>query len=332
MKLLKRVLTILKSRIHGNRPFILSHLITSRCNCFCKMCVYRDSEGNLDTDLGIEEIKRIYSEANKIGFTDIVLWGGEPLIRNDIIEICDYAKKIGFSTTLITNGLLLEKKSDVAKLVDRVLISIDSPDDLHDEIRGVKGLFKRVIDAINKIQNQTKVIIISVICSSNKNKIAPLIEFAKRYNLDIIFQSLNSADYGFFNTNETVNSLTLSREEEKETFKYILHEKKKYKKILNSDTYLNMFISGNTNYKCYYKHTLLRVEPDGKILDCTKKKSILYDLKKGNILDLLNSREYKDFLLNSHMCSTCMDAGVIETSKVWFLNLDCFVNIIRQGF
>ena len=50
------------------------------------------------------EVFRLFDEIAAMGTIRIGLWGGEPLIRDDIGDILEYGKKKGFYITMDTNG------------------------------------------------------------------------------------------------------------------------------------------------------------------------------------------------------------------------------------
>src|SRR5512143_3400883 len=88
------------------RPHTLSHLVTGRCNGRCATCLWRDpSRGELDT----EAVRWLYHEAGRAGMAQLVLWGGEPLLRADLPELLDAAREAGLLITVITNGWLVEE-------------------------------------------------------------------------------------------------------------------------------------------------------------------------------------------------------------------------------
>jgi MoaA/NifB/PqqE/SkfB family radical SAM enzyme len=325
----KKVLAALKSRISWN-PFIFSHLITSQCNCHCQMCVYKDSSIKENSNLSLKEIKEVYKSALGLGFTDFVLWGGEPLIRDDILDIVSFLYDSGHPPILITNGFLLHDKIQVIPFLDRIILSIDSPDEYHDVIRGRKGLFNSLIKGLDAIKGKIPTILIAVVTQLNNDRIDDLIIFAEKYGASILFQAPNSDDYGYSKTNSKIQSLLLSIDEEKGIFASLLNHKQKGAPILNSKTYLKMYSSDHRSYSCYYKHTLVRMEPDGKILDCTGNQKVLGDIRKDSLGDILSTSTYRDFLERSHSCNRCADVGVVETSRMWQGNLDCLVNMIKS--
>lgn len=81
--------------------------VTARCNDNCIFC-YR---GNIEEpELTLNQIKGIIDKIHNGGYRKLRISGGEPLLRNDIVQIIDYAFKKGFTIQLATNGSLLTEK------------------------------------------------------------------------------------------------------------------------------------------------------------------------------------------------------------------------------
>lgn len=140
---------------------------TWRCNLNCSHCYRRKSD-----ELSFEEIKRMLNEAKKIGVTHLGVSGGEPLMRDDIIDILKYAKEMNFAVKLNTNGTLITKEfaRKVKKFVDEVQVSIDGVKETHnklrsnsfdDAVKGIKilvneGIHTTICMCVNK-ENYTEV-------------------------------------------------------------------------------------------------------------------------------------------------------------------------------
>jgi len=96
---------------------IVSWQITRRCNLECQYCLTGSSPSlNADKELSTEECFSVI-EKLKLSFPDcmLILTGGEPLLRNDIFEICKRASKnlftvIGSNGTSLTKGIVLKLK------------------------------------------------------------------------------------------------------------------------------------------------------------------------------------------------------------------------------
>ena len=325
----------MKSRLLGNRPFILSHLITSRCNLNCLTCLWKEEPGTKTRELSTEEVMGLYREAKACGFLWVVIWGGEPLLRDDLGEILREAKKTGLKTSVITSGYALpDTYDDICPNLDILLVSIDAPDENNDRIRGRRGVLQRAIKGIELIRSafpRVKISIISVISRLNLHQIEGLIKFAAELDLPITFQSMNTEDYGFVNRKIDVEKLILNYQEEREVFSIIRDYKSRGYRITNSFHYIDAFRSGELRYRCHYKKVVFRVEADGKVLDCTTRGRTLGDVLEEPLWKILTSHDYRDFLKRAEGCSRCRDSGAMECSYLWELKPKALWNAMRMS-
>lgn len=92
-------------------PFLIAS-ITSKCNLHCEGCYSRCTQATVDTEpvmqLSAAEWNRIFVEAGDIGVSFILLAGGEPLLRRDVIEAAGKHKNILFP--IFTNGTFINDK------------------------------------------------------------------------------------------------------------------------------------------------------------------------------------------------------------------------------
>lgn len=139
----------LTTRLDGNTGY--------RCNNNCLFCYFRDRKYKRHNP-STEKIKKLFSTISKLGIDTLEITGGEPTVREDIIELISFAKerlkfrKIG----IITNGSRFCNESFAAKAIgcgiDDVLISVHGPDaGLHDLLTGVEGSFDRAVEAIRNV-------------------------------------------------------------------------------------------------------------------------------------------------------------------------------------
>ena len=86
--------------------------------------------------MSTEEIKRGLDILKDLGVVEVVLSGGNPLLRRDVGEIIDYSSRF-FVTTIYDNGSLAAEKIDMLRNADFVAISLDSLDPArNDYIKG----------------------------------------------------------------------------------------------------------------------------------------------------------------------------------------------------
>jgi putative heme d1 biosynthesis radical SAM protein NirJ2 len=131
---------------------IISWNTTNACNLNCPHC-YRDASKALPDELTTAEAKIMLRQISEAGFKIMIFSGGEPLLRNDIFELVEYAKSLGLRPVFGTNGTLLDretarrlKESGAAAMG----ISLDSTDaEKHDHFRGVPGGFDKTIEGMS---------------------------------------------------------------------------------------------------------------------------------------------------------------------------------------
>lgn len=95
-------------------PFLIAS-ITTKCNLHCKGCYARanhscfDSESPADPILNAKKWDGIFTEAEKLGISFILLAGGEPMLRTDVMQAAGQHKKILFP--VFTNGTMFDEKN-----------------------------------------------------------------------------------------------------------------------------------------------------------------------------------------------------------------------------
>jgi len=129
---------------------------TYRCQLQCPHC-YAAAESRSGRDeMSTEEVKSVLDQVQALGVLQVVLTGGEPLLRKDIFEIVGHAHQIGLITRLNSNGGLLTAEC-VAKLeragLNKCGVSIDYADpDIHDRSRGRPGTFEKAVQALRDLR------------------------------------------------------------------------------------------------------------------------------------------------------------------------------------
>jgi MoaA/NifB/PqqE/SkfB family radical SAM enzyme len=128
--------------------------ITHKCNLHCKGCYHQALRQSPQAKLSEDKVRSIVAEAKELGISFIVVGGGEPLIRREILNIIGDFPEILF--LVFTNGLLIDeelakKMKNQKNLVP--VISLEGYDEDTDERRG-KGVYERVQRVIDKIKRR----------------------------------------------------------------------------------------------------------------------------------------------------------------------------------
>ena len=122
--------------------------ITLKCNLKCFHCGSSAGQERLN-ELTTKESLKVCKELAEIGFRGIGLMGGELFLRKDWEVITKEIKDLGMAVSTVTNGFFKPEKiiPKLVKLdVDCVTVGFDGTEQIHDEIRGVKGSFQTALD------------------------------------------------------------------------------------------------------------------------------------------------------------------------------------------
>ena len=156
------------------------------CNNNCIHCVISDQKKRAARvysreDRTTEEYKQELLFAKKKGVRYVVVTGGEPTIRKDIVEIVRFAHSIGLRMGMQTNGRMLSVKSFAVSLAPYnisyicALHGIDP--ETHDKITRSKGSFEQAIQGIkNLVELGQKVIGKTVISRYNQEQLSGIIK------------------------------------------------------------------------------------------------------------------------------------------------------------
>ena len=139
-------------------PAFLIASITSKCNLHCAGCYSRCNHATVDAEpvsqLTDEEWLRIFDEAEELGISFILLAGGEPMLRRDIIEAAGKKQNILFP--IFTNGTFMDER--YFELFDRSrnlipIMSIEGEREITDARRG-EGIYDRLIANMEELNRR----------------------------------------------------------------------------------------------------------------------------------------------------------------------------------
>ena len=179
--------------------------ITSQCNSNCKFCCVHDKlvwfQGHeLRASLTLDEIRVILARKRQAGYDYVCFTGGEPSIHPDFVNILAFAKKLGFRTSVNSNMYALADRAyceAVLENMDEVVASVHGHNAaLHEELTGVKGGFRKLVAALDNIENSKQEIYLltdTVMLNDNINNLTDVIDFVSRYSKlrQILFSNVN---------------------------------------------------------------------------------------------------------------------------------------------
>lgn len=164
-------------------PYAAVFYTTHKCNLECTYCTQKEPDvfsQELPTDQTIRLLRIIRRETDSILFT-----GGEPLLRADIQELVEAAKRdIGFrSVLLVTNGTLLHKRQRLFEALDGLIVSLDSLTPEPEIPLSKSGVVPRVLEnlelAKSRMPSPRSITISSVIEEWNIREIDRILEYCR---------------------------------------------------------------------------------------------------------------------------------------------------------
>jgi MoaA/NifB/PqqE/SkfB family radical SAM enzyme len=126
--------------------------VNSRCNCRCVMCdIWKRESG---TEMRVADLESHHAAWLRLSVRWVIFTGGEPLLHSDLHHLCALFRQDNIRLTLLTTGLLLNKRAaEVAELFDDIIVSLDGPAPVHDAIRRVNGAFGLIAKGVVAVRS-----------------------------------------------------------------------------------------------------------------------------------------------------------------------------------
>jgi MoaA/NifB/PqqE/SkfB family radical SAM enzyme len=265
-------------------PVCVSFEVTHSCCADCHHC----DKGGIKDDarhMTLDEYRR-YSEELRPGVCQMS--GGEPLLRNDLEQIIQAVKRPNGlpMVVLVSNWWLMTEERYLALNkagASMFSVSLDFPDDRHDEFREVPGLFAKmseIIPYLIKKYGRNNIVLNSALTRENFDTIPGLVAKAEEWGTQISFSA-----YSALRTGD--KSLCITAPEDLAVLRKHLDWVKAYKRttntVVNSDYILDQtyrFFAEGGMGGCQAGRRFLVVRPDGLINACSMFPDLQYKTRK----------------------------------------------------
>lgn len=198
----------------AKRPIVLSFEVTDSCTCDCRHC---DHGGPKDDSRNLKPADyRHYMDVLKPCVVQIS--GGEPLLREDLVEIARNIKlENGLPYLILVSAWSKMTKDLYLKLrevgINQFSVSLDFPDDRHDDFRSLRGLYEHISKVIPECAalGYDDIVLNTCITSWNVEEINRAADKAKEWGVNMSYSAysprrINNWDY-FLNTPEQLDTL-----------------------------------------------------------------------------------------------------------------------------
>ncbi len=321
-------------------PLSVVLLVSYKCNLRCKMCFYyndseKDNTCNLiknraNEELTLGQIYKLIDDASYMKVKILTIHGGEPLLYPDIFKISNYAYEKGLLVNFITNGALLSEKiakKIVNAKINQITFSLDGPEAIHDNVRNVKGTFKRLMLGVKNLKNLEEkgykipnLCISTYISAINQNKIKDIIDVIKNigikdWGVGLITHNgeklaIATSKILKINKNKNQGNLENLKDEVKNIDINILKKQREIVSTKNKKYQLEIIFPSKKAIENYYNpgfnemdYCLLPwsrivISPYGEVFPCINLSMIgcvLGNIKEKSLKDIWNSQRYINF-------------------------------------
>ena len=182
------------------RPSTLIAELSYQCPLHCPYCSNPTDIGaeRYHEELETEHWIRAFQQARGLGVLQLALTGGEPMLRRDLVELCEGARDAGLYSSLITAGTLFTReRAEALKAagLDHVQISIQSPDpEENDRIAGNRSFEKKIAAARLARELEFPLTINCVLHRQNLDRIEEVLDLT----LDLDAQRLELANTQYY--------------------------------------------------------------------------------------------------------------------------------------
>jgi SynChlorMet cassette radical SAM/SPASM protein ScmE len=287
--------------------------LTNRCNLSCLYCGVSSTK-NEPGDLSLEEWKSVIDELARIKVFHLLLSGGEPFTRPDLLQMLEHISAYPFRISINTNGTLFDEEVlsflSVFKRLDDVQVSLDGAMPVvHDRIRG-KGSFERSMEGVRQLERRHIPFgFFVVVCRNNKDHLEEILKLSAALGASrVTFSSLLPQGSALSHWGE----LSLSHEEQKRVEGDLRRLKREYPRLVGGslvqtiewmDQISEMDIPGGPAgaasriTSCGGSLRECSVRPDGWVIPCDR----LWNYTAGNVRDTpfqaiwLHSEAFRDF-------------------------------------
>jgi len=309
-------------------PILISIDLTFKCNQHCTFCYEPpDWRYTYKDRMGIEEWKRVIDEAVEMRVPMLDIFGGEPFIFPNVMNLVEYINTKPINFIISTNGTLInEKIARQLSTLDRqkayVGVSLEGLNaEQHDSATKLKGAFNKVIQTIKLLKKyNVNFGINTVVTRRNIEYLEEMYEMLSDLGVPQFTMSYFHAEYPYL---YEINSEISPEEFYKATERIIkLNEQEGDKMRISREGPFLWFFKGSEPPKdpigiafseCQVGKSRLEILPDGSVVPCVllagKEKYLLDNFLESNLEDIWYGEKMdmmnKLIPLNVEPCNSC---------------------------
>jgi len=140
----------------------------SRCNCRCLMCdIWR---ATTKSEISAVDVASWLAEWRALGVRRVVLSGGEALMHSHLWQLCEHLRAAGIMITILSTGLLLRRHAaTLVQYCDDLVISIDGPQPVHNQIRNIPRAYEKLAEGVATVKAADARVLITGRCTVQRS-------------------------------------------------------------------------------------------------------------------------------------------------------------------
>ena len=249
-------------------PVNVTWEITHKCNLSCLHCLSADQRADCSSDMTLKECYNFIDDLANIKVFQVNIGGGEPFLREDILDILEYSHQKKLVTCVSTNGTMLD--SSLSKKLSEmdllyIQVSLDGATaETNDLIRG-NGSFNKAVAGIENLNkfNFPHLSINTVVTGKNFREIKDMYEIGKFYHAKTRLSRFRPSG----SAKKIWEEYHLDKEQTIELAELL----GKYKDVLTGDSFFSITAEDRRHLglnMCGAAKMTCSVTPDGNVYPC----------------------------------------------------------------
>lgn len=294
---------------HNKKLSTVMIYATNKCNARCKHCYIWEKKPK--QSLSVEIVEKIISDIAITSKTRIGLEGGEFLLHDKYEEILKLFKQKHPSFDLLSNCMLPEKLIEVVKKhllplrhkkwPPRLYISLDGDKTVHENLRGIKGIYENVLKVIESLHSFVPMSVMFTLTPFNTmSDLQHVAEICKKYNLDLRIGIYNNMQYFETKVPSATNNSSLNY-----AINDIPESVKDFEENYNFMLLHHHYRRGNLSLSCNSIKDSIVVYPNGDVPLCQHKEIVLGNLHSESLHQIINKKNTRQLHQQYRKCNDC---------------------------
>lgn len=261
------------------RPLRAAWKVTNKCNLNCLHCYTRANQKEYN-ELNLKQCFRVVEKLADAGIMDLLLTGGEPLLKDNILDILSALDSIPATKSIFSNGTLIPQMADNLLPYDiSWFISIDGPEESHDALRG-KGSFRKTMEAIDILRLNRKNVTINTVLNrynaDNLDKfIISLLEKECKVQINLLIsdgraienqQKIGLSWEDLIYSIKKITKLILDKDHMKDSISFVTESEDPFRIKISEQ---GSDIVKDSKWHCNAGLTKIIIGPDGTVYPCS---------------------------------------------------------------